>query len=342
MRKIKCAGCGLVNWVEEGACRRCGAQLAFIEEVEAKADAYFERRPTGEGVNVCSFCGTEFKGFFCTLCRKPVRETRPLPDAPENSLLAPFKSSMKAKLVAAAAIVALVSAVALIVHLYGGSDASEFQSEIIKKADAFREPLTFSFAEAGKETAPGLKTLEELGYVRISVENLALRLDASGGEVWSAETGADASDASIIKRRSVARAELTEAGRAASAAWRSYEAKDASLGSSGKSRGWRVPLGEREFLAVTRVIPAAKGVFEASSVEFTWRWKPNEMGRRLDVSGPDFQNLTQAAQTDARRLVFNDSAKIYAGAATLRLEDGKWSVQDVSFAQTEKAAAGAR
>jgi hypothetical protein len=343
MNNIRCAQCAMVNWVGAGVCRRCGAQLAFLEEVVAQgkgAGESFERRPTGAGLNVCSFCGTEFTGYFCSLCRKPVRVTKLKPDVTEKSRLLALVGSTKAKIVVASAIGLVALALTLIVRWYGGEvKAKEFQSDLISNSESFRRPLTVSFPERSSELAPGVEVLKELGLVRSRVGVLTLRYTDATGEVWT-EEAADlkGEDPSVIQTKVIAQTELTERGRRESEGWERFDFTDATLGPWRKSKGWRVPLGVREFIEVRSVYPAAKGTLEHSAVDFTWRWKPNEVGRHFDLSGEAFLRLPDAARHDMERLGFNNSSKIYTGTAILRFTEDGWSVEEIQFAQTEISA----
>src|ERR687889_807283 len=99
MKSVKCARCGLVNWVEDGVCKRCGEMLALLEEVKAEAsgDASEAAAAVEETPRVCSFCGTEFRGFYCPLCRKHAREApAPGPEV-ERSFVAALLPSRKTK-----------------------------------------------------------------------------------------------------------------------------------------------------------------------------------------------------------------------------------------------------
>lgn len=342
MNNMRCAQCGIVNWVGAGVCRHCGAQLAFIEEVAGGTRGgagSSERRPTGAGLNVCSFCGTEFTGFFCTLCRKPLHVTELKPDVTEKSRLLALVGSTKARIIVVSALAVVVLALTLIVRWYGGGrEAKEFQSELIRNSQPFRMPLTVSFPERSSELAPGVEVLEELGLVRNRVGVMTLRRTDASGQVWTEEVAdREGADPTVVKTKVIAQTELTEKGRRESEGWERFDFTDATLGPWRKSQGWRVPLGVREFIEVRRVYPGIKGVLELSDVEFTWRWKPNDMGRHFDLAGEAFLRLPDTARAAVERLEFNNSSKIYTGVATLRFANGEWSVDEIQFIQAERA-----
>jgi hypothetical protein len=342
MNNVRCARCAMVNWIGAGVCRRCGAQLAFIEEVAggASGGGSFERRPTGSGLNVCSFCGTEFTGYFCSLCRKPVRVSNVKPDVSEKSRLLALVGSTKAKIIAASAIGLAAIALTLIVRWYGGDvKAKEFQTELISNSEMFRRPVTVSFPERGGELAPGVEVLEELGLVRSHVGVMTLRYSAGTGEVWTEETrDLKGEDPTVIQTKAITQTELTEWGRRESESWEQFETTDATLGPWRKSKGWRVPVGVREFIEVRQVYPAAKGTLEHSAVDFTWRWKPNTVGKHFDLGGEAFLRLPDAARQGLERLGFNNSSKIYTGTAILKFTEEGWQLDEIQFAQTDTIA----
>jgi len=68
---------------------------------------------------------------------------------------------------------------------------------------------------------------------------------------------------------------LTDAGKAASAAW---QARPAPVG---KGTLWTVPIGQRDLSEVTGLTDAPDG---SKVVEFTWKWSPNQLGETLRAS----------------------------------------------------------
>lgn len=75
---------------------------------------------------------------------------------------------------------------------------------------------------------------------------------------------------------------LTSAGQAASAGWRRGRV------ATGQGTAWGVPVGRREFISVTALTTAPDG---SSSVEFDWKWRPNETGTALRQLIPEADAL---------------------------------------------------
>lgn len=334
MNSVKCARCGLVNWVEAGECKRCGEMLALLEEVRAEAtddvDDFAPAATPEETPRVCSFCATEFRGFYCPLCRKHAREA-PAP-GPEvgRSFVAALLPSWKTK---AAAVLALVLAAAAALYAagtFGRSRAGEFQAGLIRRSEAFNRPVTFSVEErADGDGAPAVVVLRELGLVRTvetSVETEA------GDETPEAETSA--------APFRLTRVELTEEGRRESGAWKASEARAAARPQESAGRVWAVPVGGREFIEVKRVYPTSQGVYELSTVEFTWRWLPNDLGRHFDVRSGEHAALTDAARAGAATLGL-DSEAVRTGKAVLRYDGLRWFVENLVFDEATPADASA-
>jgi len=49
------------------------------------------------------------------------------------------------------------------------------------------------------------------------------------------------------------------------------------------SMGYTVPLAERELVSVSKITMSGRNV---ASVQFTWKWAPNELGNAFDAAGP--------------------------------------------------------
>jgi hypothetical protein len=49
------------------------------------------------------------------------------------------------------------------------------------------------------------------------------------------------------------------------------------------SMGYTVPLAERELASVSKITMSGRDV---ASVQFTWKWAPNELGNAFDAAGP--------------------------------------------------------
>ncbi|HEX5708721.1 MAG TPA: hypothetical protein VFX96_15585 [Pyrinomonadaceae bacterium] len=330
MNSVKCARCGLINWVEDGECKRCGELLALLEEVklDAAADGASDpamSAPAGETSRVCSFCGTEFKGYFCTLCRKHAREA-PLPGPEvERSFLAALLPSWKMKAAAALVLLLSIAGVLYAAGTFGGSRAGEFQAELIRQSDSFNAPVSFALAEQVEgHTGPAVPVLRELGLVRVRT---AKPVGGTGESVVGQE---DKVTETQLFWAEVTRVELTEEGRRESAGWKTFEPKLGARAKDAGARVWAVPVGEREFLEVKRVYPTTPGVYELSTVEFTWKWKPNALGRHFDVRSGEHAAMSDAARKNASMLGL-DSEATREGKATLRYDGKRWAIEHVTF-----------
>jgi len=96
---------------------------------------------------------------------------------------------------------------------------------------------------------------------------------------------------------------LTPAGEAASAQWTRGPV------ASGEGTAWGIPLGRREFVAVTGFTTAPD---ESTRVEFEWKWTPNETGTALQQSASTAKALFQQTRQ---------------GRASCRRGDDGWGCQ---------------
>lgn len=334
---IECARCGFANWPGETVCGRCASPLSFIEEVPSGGAAGWPARPAHES-NRCSFCGTEFEGFYCTLCRKPVRAfvRAPEPEA-ESAAFATLLAPTKTKLVVAALVVALAAA-ALVARSYGVGESWESHGAAIRNSFDFQTPVSVSFAERAEEVAPGVEVLRELGLVDYRLGTLTLRRVRTDLALWTEDYTPGEGGEIVPGAKSVrlAAVTLTEAGQRGSAAWGTYKPPAGPQSPWGEPQGWRVPLGAREFAGVRSVRPASGESRDLFEVVFAWRWRPNELGRHFDVSGEEFKRLSPAAQLSAASRDFNDSTRTYLGQALLRYEHGAWAIQNLTFGEGAK------
>lgn len=325
---IECASCGFSNWPGETVCGRCAAPLAFIEEVAGEG-----RAPTGRGTNRCSFCGTEFEGPYCTLCRKPVYTLAPPAEEPGRTSLTALFMPTRRKLVVAAVVVAVTAAAVLVSRRQVGGGPDRAYAEAIQKAFDFRAPVAVSFAERGEELAPGVEVLRELGLVEYRLGALTLRRVRVDQVVWTEDYSLEERGTIVpnVKPVKLAVVTLTDAGLRASAGWGTYRPEVGAQSPYGDARGWRVPVGAREFVGVREAQPASQGATGLMEVVFAWRWRPDELGRHFDVSGKEFRRLPAAAQSSALARDFNDSGEEYTGRALVRYDNGAWIVQDLKF-----------
>lgn len=122
-------------------------------------------------------------------------------------------------------------------------------------------------------------------------------------------------------------ASLTNVGRSASSEWQQ------------SGEGWAIPIARRELVEVTG-LTGGEGEAKTAKVEYTWRWKPIGVGVSFDTSNSGYRELPEsikrspggASFTDALRgvgrVTFFDGSKTQKGAATLRLYDDGWRVDE--------------
>lgn len=113
-------------------------------------------------------------------------------------------------------------------------------------------------------------------------------------------------------------AALTPQGRKEAAAWTDTGA------------AWLVPIGAREVYRVEKVGEAKLvGGVETREVEFSWRWKPNNVGEAFDAGGSVFASLPERARTAVEVLRWS-SANAYRAVARLeRHAGGQWRVAEI-------------
>ena len=346
INSIRCAHCGLKNWLEEGACKRCGRPLGFIEEVSADTEeetngAVVTVAPDdgAEEMCVCSFCGTRSGAILCPVCRKPLKA---LPsDAQRARGLPSFLTSSANLLVVAMFVGALVVACVAYVVLRRSVDGALAErakvTDALRRADAFEAPVYVSFAEESGELQPGVRVLMEKGLVSYRVGTTPRTIsyeetDSETGEVVKGEK--ENPDGG----RTYAHVELTARGAAESTGWR----RDGGA-------GWSMPVGTREFVEVKEIgrprvlareeweklppemrasVPQSG---EVSLVRFNWRWLPSQFGQYFDAGGEDQRTLSPEAQESARACGLGDAAKVRTGTAALVYEKGEPSVRAVVF-----------
>jgi hypothetical protein len=123
-------------------------------------------------------------------------------------------------------------------------------------------------------------------------------------------------------------------GQAQSANWEPYENKKQG------AVGWKVPVGERELLRIVQVmavpdgvIPSSRDTSESLVVSFTWKWKPNELGKSFDKGSPSY--VTPATPKNFSRSSFdveiNDSRATYWGTAQLHRTGDTWEAGQMSW-----------
>jgi hypothetical protein len=122
-------------------------------------------------------------------------------------------------------------------------------------------------------------------------------------------------------------ATLTEAGRSASKDWQQQS-----------GGGWEIPVARRELVEVTG-LTGGEGESKTAKVEYTWRWRPVGAGTYFDTASADYRKLSDSLRNpggqsfadvlrDAGKVIFFDSSTTQTGAATLRLYDDGWRIDE--------------
>jgi len=102
------------------------------------------------------------------------------------------------------------------------------------------------------------------------------------------------------------------------------------------SRWWVIPVGESEFVEVKDVKKSVDrdGSTDFLDITFRWRWKPNDVGRVLDLSDLSYKApedlIDKYNLSDVGMLPARDSRGFYVGLAKLHKNKfGTWSVDAV-------------
>jgi hypothetical protein len=89
--------------------------------------------------------------------------------------------------------------------------------------------------------------------------------------------------------------------------------------------GWTVPVGTRELIELTSIEEADTAT---AQVQFTWKWKPNEVGRHFDIS----EQVPQSAPRWKRKSNPRLSSELpYQGAAELSRTGNRWEVKTIKW-----------
>lgn len=97
---------------------------------------------------------------------------------------------------------------------------------------------------------------------------------------------------------------------------------------------WHVPIGDREFGAVTKVGEVHnEGQGDTVDVEFSYKWRPNNIGLAFDRATAADAIPTSARQ--AAELLSWDSRKTYLAVAHMEKIGNQWKVAGVTFSSEE-------
>jgi len=122
--------------------------------------------------------------------------------------------------------------------------------------------------------------------------------------------------------------ELLEKGKAQSANWEPYAEK------MGGKVGWKVPIGEREFIRIVEMVSGPEGTTsDTVMVSFTWKWKPNELGQWFDQASTSYIGpiAPQGYVRGPFDIEVNDSRATYWGTADLHRTGDTWQLDNFQW-----------
>lgn len=205
----------------------------------------------------------------------------------------------------------------------------ERASEAIRSSEEFQQPVSITLLPeyrqsltligAGSQTTPKtefalgrfldsrpeLAVLGHLGLIKLSVKNIEHPDSAS-------------SPVTVM-------ISLTDEGRTASQQWQQ------------SGNGWTIPIAKRELVKATG-LTGGEGESKQARVEYTWRWKPTDVGASFDMSSQAHHSLPASVRgsfggasfADALRnvgqVILFDSRRTQKAAATFQLYDDGWRV----------------
>jgi hypothetical protein len=181
-------------------------------------------------------------------------------------------------------------------------------------------------ARSDQEATPAAYTLAHLGLVYI---HTGFYSDVSPTVTNTGKVIIDPHSGIVPKHYRHVSLEWMGNAQAQSASWETYEVKK-----DGKV-GWKVPIGEREFLRIVQVMPVPEGMPSSDTVmvSFTWKWKPNEMGQAFDKGSPSYvtPNSPKNFPRSAFDVEINDSRATYWGTAELHRTGDTWEAGRMSW-----------
>ena len=104
-----------------------------------------------------------------------------------------------------------------------------------------------------------------------------------------------------------------------------------------RDRGWRLALGEREFVEIDEVHNWKDANIQLPvnelAVDFSWRWQPNELGDAFDARSTTFESIPDSVQEAARSLGvrINTSERMHSRAFLRRGSDGQWTLRVIEW-----------
>jgi len=205
--------------------------------------------------------------------------------------------------------------------------SSEFSAPVAVEAGRY----TFYNRDESRqdqEATPAAYVLDSLGllYVRTSFYSDVPTTWRDGKQIIDPRTGLVPFEYTHVNL------ELTDSGQTQSDSWEPYEVKR-----DGKV-GWKVPLGERQLIRVMDVMssPEDQPLQDGALVSFTWRWKPNEIGKAFDKRSPSYvkpekpKNISRSALD----IEIDDSQATYWGVASLQRINDRWEASRFNWVGT--------
>jgi hypothetical protein len=247
------------------------------------------------------------------------------------------------KILAGGALLLFLVVVGAVLTLYlaGRSSVSNRNApfeDAIRASGEFNAPVsveagryTFYNRDAGRQdqdATPAAYVLDNLGlvYVRTSFYSDVPTTWRDGKQIIDPGTGLVPFEYTHVNL------ELTDSGQSQSDTWEPYEVKK-----DGKV-GWKVPLGERQLIQVMDVMPSPddQPLKDDALVSFTWKWKPNEVGKAFDRRSPSYFK-PEKSKNLARSVVdveINDSQATYWGVASVQRVNDRWEASRFNWVGT--------
>lgn len=199
----------------------------------------------------------------------------------------------------------------------GGRIANASADTPQKSADETVEEAAIRVREDFMQKQPQLLLAEQLGYIKLSFTD---------GELGDRPMGAPRFDNALKHWYFKSRAEITEKGKSL---W-----KDLNLA-----------VDEENLPLATRNAPEISGMKDENqnmkSVDFAYKWEPNELGKAFDSSGNQFKQLPQKLQEALKKNQYNpfggggnntiDFKTSRIGKAYFQKFDDGWRLSNLAF-----------
>ncbi len=311
MKATKCPGCGFVGFADANLCRRCGQTLDSTS-VNA-TNSIPHKRSTAlvvKGVLAFLLLVGLVVGFFVVRAKL-------------TKYFDPTKE-----------------------YLAAITNATEFKGPITirvnrKELMAAQNP-TFHYLEkkAGR-MVKSAEVLEAAGYLTTSIDTTHLTEKTGTMTVvtvdqYGGARGARTGDTYAQVESSRLNIMLTDKGQQESVNWKeTEETYDSGWTWQGPSSQtvptWRIPIGEREMVAIDSVekLPWS-AESETVRIKFRWRWRPNHLGEYFDAMSAAFNALPDSAKEAAASLGLKSQTE-YHGEATMQKQGGIWEIGELKF-----------